>query len=92
MAEYRVLNQMELIKCGKDLGLAGEELQAYVKDTEAKQEKAKLEAEAKEQKAKQEAEAKELKAEKAKQEAEAKAQTARLEAERKDKETRERER
>ena len=31
MAEYRVLNQMELIQCGKDLGLAGAELQAYVK-------------------------------------------------------------
>ena len=85
MAEYRVLNPMELIKCGKDLGLVGAELQAYVKDTEAKQEnekqEAKAEKEKQEVKAKQEAEAKELKAEKAKQEAEAKAEKAKQEAE-----------
>jgi hypothetical protein len=92
MAEYRVPTQQELIKDGKDLGLAGAELQAYVKAEkqeaearELKAEKAKQEAKAEkekqEAKAKQDAEAKELKAEKAKQEAEAKAEKAKQEAE-----------
>ena len=69
MAEGRVLNQIELINCGEKLGLVGAELRAYVKDAEAKQEKAKLEAKAEKQEA-------EAKAEKAKQEAEAKAEKA----------------
>jgi len=46
MAEGRLLNQMELINCGEKLGLVGVELQAYVKDTEAKQEQGNREAEA----------------------------------------------